>query len=190
MNQIKTIFLRYFTGFFVVMLILVSIGQYGDQRKLDLKFSLPFSLSLAFLGGAIAALFIGVFRKLESEPPRVQPSEYLTIDESVLKKGLTKASKKRFLLFAMFGMWLPYGLLIMVSSLPEFFLFGYMGALAIVAFNLQFTKCPRCGHYLFFRGAKSGGVGDTGSEKLNLIFGGGYHNALSNKCLNCGVSIK
>jgi hypothetical protein len=54
----------------------------------------------------------------------------------------------------------------------------------------QYAKCPRCGHYFFYRGARSGGIRDTRSEKLNLLLGGGYHNAFSNKCLNCGLNIK
>lgn len=190
MDQIKKIFILYFICFFVPLFIFVSVGQFADQQKVDLKFSLPFTLSLAALGGAIAAIFMGIFRELESEPPRVQRSEYLTIDDTLIRRKLKKIRIRRLLPFIMFLMWIPYGMLIMVLGLPESFIFAYMAGLAVAVFILQFAKCPRCGHHFFFRGARSGGIGDTGNGNLNLLFGGGYHNTFSNKCLNCGLSIK
>ena len=190
MEQFKAIFIRYFTIFSSVLFSLVSFWQYKEQGKFDLKFSLPFSILIATLGATIAAIFIGVVRKQEAEPPRVQPSEYLQVDDLTINTQLKKIRYKRILLFAMFVLWLPYGALVMALNLPEFLFFAYMATLAIVAFILQSAKCPRCGHYFQFRGAKSGQLGDTGSEKLNMLFGGGYRNSLSNKCLNCDLNIK
>jgi hypothetical protein len=190
MEQFKAIFIRYFTIFSSVLFSLVSFWQYKEQGKFDLKFSLPFSILIATLGATIAAIFIGVVRKQEAEPPRVQPAEYLQVDDLTINTQLKKIRHKRILLFAMFVLWLPYGALVMALNLPEFFIIAYMATLAIVAFILQFAKCPRCGYYFQFRSAKSGQLGDTGSEILNMLFGGGYRNFLSNKCLNCGLNIK
>ena len=187
MNQIKAIFTRFFLSIFVVLLVLISLVQYADTKRLDLKFSLPFSGSLALLGATIAAVFIGVFRKLESEPPRVQPSEYLQVDNSTIEGGLTAIKRKRIVLFTMFGMWIPYGMLTIVLRLPSVFIFAYMAGMVIVAFMLQLAKCPRCGHYFQFRTFK---VSDRSWERINLLFGAGYHNIFTKKCLNCGLNIK
>ncbi len=184
------IFIKYFIVFFAMMFILGALGQYKGQGKVDLPVTLTFSLLPALLGSAIAAFFIGVIRELDSAPPRVQSSEYLNVDASVINKQLSKIRRFRLFTVTMFFMWIPYGLFIMALSLPVFFAFAYMSAIAGMAIILGFSKCPRCNHYFFFRGAKPGRIGDTGNETLNLLFGGGYHNPLSNKCLNCGLTIK
>jgi hypothetical protein len=190
MNQIKAIFIRFFLSIFVVLLILISLAQYVDTKKLNLKFSLPFSGSLALLGSTIATVFIGVFRKFDSEPPRVQPSEYLQVDNSTIKDGLAAIKRKRVVLFTMFFMWIPYGMLIMVLRLPSAVIFAYMAGMVIVAFMLQLAKCPRCGHYFQFKTFKDAQVTDRSWERINLLFGAGYHNIFTKKCLNCGLNIK
>ena len=151
MNQIKAIFIKFFLSIFVVLLVLISFVQYTDTKRLDLKFSLPFCGSLALLGATIAAVFIGVFRKLESESPRVLPSEYLQVDNSTINDGLAAIKRWRMVLVTMFCLWIPYGMLIMALKLPEIFIFSYMAGMLVVVFMLQLAKCPRCGHYFQFR---------------------------------------
>lgn len=190
MSQIKAIFIKFFVSIFFTLFVLVSLSQYADTKRLDLKFSLPFSGSLALLGAVIAAVFIGVFRKLESEPPRVQPSEYLQVDKNTIEDGLAAIKRKRLILVTMFWMWIPYGMLIMVLRLPSPFIFAYMAGMVIVVFMLQLVKCPRCGHYFQFRTFKDAQVSDKSWERINLLFGAGYHNIFTQKCLNCGLNIK
>jgi hypothetical protein len=187
MDEIRNIFIKFFLVIFGIVFLLAGFGLYQIQSEIDFKFLLQFSISIASLGAAIAALFIGIFRKLDAEPPRVEPSEYIETDEDIINHQLAKLRQKRILLFTMFGMWIPFGFLILSTGLPVYFLFGYIIALAIVGFVLQFVKCPRCGHYFQFRGAMRGKIGDTGNETINLLFGGGFRNFLSDKCLNCGL---
>ncbi|MDR3578944.1 MAG: hypothetical protein P4L44_03160 [Oryzomonas sp.] len=190
MNHIKAIFIRFFLSIFVVLLILISLVQYADTKKLDLKFSLPFCGSLALLGATIAAIFIGTFRKIESEPPRVQLSEYLQVDNRTIEDGLAAIKRKRIVLVTMFCMWIPYGMLITILNFPEAFIFAYMAGMVIVGFMLQFAKCPRCGHYFQFRTFKDAQSSDRDWERISLLFGGGYHNTFTKKCLNCGLNLK
>ena len=190
-RRITKIFIRYFAVFFIILMSLVSFGQYKDQGKINLPVSISFSFPIACLGATIAALFIGVFRKLEATPPWVKSSEYVEIDKNTLNKGLSKIRKKRRYLFAMLLLWLPYGVIIMALNVAvPFFALAYMATMALISYYLSFSKCPQCNHYFFFRGAKPGHIGDTGSEKLNLLLGGGYYNAFSSKCLNCGLNLK
>ena len=172
MNNFKAVFVKYFIAFSCVFLFFALLAKYIGQGKIDLKYSLPFSVSLALLGAALAALFIWGIRMLEAEPPRVQPPEYLKVDNKTINAKLSKIRRKRILLFLMFCMWIPFGMIILALNLPTFYIFGYMAALAIIAFVLQFARCPRCGHYFQFRGALQGHIGDTGSEKINLLVGG------------------
>lgn len=189
LRQISKIFIRYFSAFFIILVTIVSIGQYNDQGKINLLSSFVFALPIALLGGVIAGIFIGVFRRLETTPPWVNVSDYFEIDDYVITKGLSKINKKRIIIFTMIILWLPYGAFIMALDLPIFLVFGYIAALAIISQYLYFSKCPRCNHYFFYR-AEPGTIGDTGNEKLNLWFGLGYRNTISNKCLNCGLSLK
>jgi hypothetical protein len=149
---------------------------------------LTFSLPIACLGAAIAAIFIGVFKKLDATPPWVQQSEYVTVEKNVLNKALSKIIRRRIIIFAMFVMWLPFGVFILAINLP-IFLFAYMAALAVASELLYFSKCPRCNNYFFYR-SKPGSIGDTGNPKLNLLFGGGYRNTFSSRCLNCGLNLR
>jgi len=81
-------------------------------------------------------------------------------------------------------------MLIMVLRLPSAFIFAYMAGMVIVPFMLQLAKCPRCGHYFQFRTFKDVQVSDRSWERINLLFGAGYHNIFTKKCLNCGLNIK
>lgn len=188
LRQITKIFLQYFAIFFIILVTLVSVGQYNDQGTINFISSIVFSFPITCLGAAIAAVFIGIFRKLETTPPWVQVPYYFEVDGHVLNKGLSKIRKKRIIIFAMFVMWLPFGVFIMVINLPIFLAFTYIAALAIFYQLLYFSKCPQCNHYFFYR-SEPGTVGDTGHAKLNLLFGLGYRNTLSNKCLNCGIGL-
>lgn len=187
LGQITKRFIGYFAFFFLILLALVSFGQYKDQGKINLIFCLTFSFPFACLGAAIAAIFISVFKKADAAPPWVQPSD-VTVEKSVLSKGLSKIRRKRIIIFAMFVMWLPFGVFILAINLP-IFLFVYMAALAVVSELLYFSKCPRCNNYFFYR-FKPGSIGDTGNPKLNLLFGGGYQNTFSSRCLNCGLNLR
>jgi peptidoglycan/LPS O-acetylase OafA/YrhL len=182
-------FVRYFAVLFLILLILVSFGQYNDQGKINWPFSVTFSFPLACLGALFGAILMTVFGRLEATPPWVQASAYLQVDNDLLEKDLSKIRKKRILLFTMFIMWLPYGVFIMATHLPVFFIFAYMASIGIFALVLNFSKCPRCNHYFLYR-AKPGTFGDIGNEKLGLLLGVGYINPFSNKCLNCGLSLK
>jgi hypothetical protein len=198
MNQFKTIFIKYFLTFFTVLFALVSFITFNDQGKIDLQFSLLFSIPISFLGAALAAVIIGVFRKAEAEPPRVQPPEYLLVDPITLNKQLEIIRRAQFILVALFFMWIPYGLFVIMMELPVLLIFAYMAAMMIISFILMFSKCPRCGNYFHFRREKNGFFGsfglfgdtDTGSAWLNLLFAPGYRKGISKKCLNCGRSIK
>jgi len=187
-RQLAEIFVRYFAIFFIILFILVSLGQYKNQGRLDLYFSLPFALSIAALGAVLAAVFIGVFRRLDAAPPWVEPSEYLKVDNFVLNRRLSRIKNTRILLFTTYLMWLPLGAFIMAINLP-IWLVAYMVALVIISGVYNFSRCPRCNHYFFYR-AKPGSIGDLGNEKLSLLFGMGYFNSFSSKCLNCGLKLK
>lgn len=188
MRPFVAIFIKYFSAFFIIVLILVTIGQYSDQRTINLPISVTFAFPLAVFGGAIASLFIGLFRKLETTPPWVMPSDYIENNKEALNNGLIKIRRKRRILSAMFVMWLPYGALIMAINLPFYLVFLYMAIVVIISQLLYFSACPRCRNYFFYR-SKPGSIGDTGNKIINMLFGGGYRNIFSNKCLNCGLNI-
>lgn len=188
LRQIIKIFVRYFTVFFIVLLTLSSVAQYKDQGKISLPDSITFSFPIAYLGAALAAISIGLFTKLELAQPWVQASEYVEVNESVINRGLSKIRKKRILMVTMLVMWLPFGGFIVAINLPIYAAFAYMATVAIISQLLYFSKCPRCNHYFFYR-SKPGVIGDTGNAKLNLLFGLGYRNIFSSKCLNCGLRI-
>jgi hypothetical protein len=188
MRPFVAIFIKYFSFFFVIVVVLVAIGQYHDQRTINLRTSISFTFPLALLGGAIASLFIGLFRKLDATPPWVEASHFIEINKEALNKGLVKIRRKRRYLGAMFFLWLPFGALLMAINLPFYLAFIYMVVMAINSQLLYFSKCPRCNNYFFYR-SKPGSIGDTGNQKLNLLFGGGYRNIVTNKCLNCGLNI-
>jgi hypothetical protein len=185
LGQITKIFIRYFAFFFLILLAVVSFGQYKDQGEINLIVCLTFSFPIACLGAAIAAVFIGGFKKLDAAPSWVQPSEYVTVEKSVLNRELSRIRRKRILIFAMLAIWLPFGVFILAINLP-IFLFAYMAALAVVYHLLYFSKCPRCNNYFFYRYRSKGSIVDT----LNLLFGGGYHKTFSSRCLNCGLNLR
>ena len=159
---------------------------------MDLFFSVPFSIIIAGIGALLAGIFIGGFKKLESIPPRITPQDYIEHDELIIKNQLMKISHKKMCVFLIWIMWLPFGVLVMALNLSIVFVIFYMACIAISSIIYSFSKCPRCGYYFFYRRISIPKIGDldTGSEKLNFLFGPGYHNVLSNKCLSCGLSLK
>ena len=182
------IFIIFFIVIFIILATLMSIGQYNDFGKINFFVSIKFSFPLSCLGAGIAAIFIGTFKKLETQSPWVKCSEYRNIDELVLKDELSNIRRKRLLIFVMIVMWLPFGALLMVLNMP-IIAFVYMVFMVIIGKFISFTRCPRCNYYFFYR-SEPGAVGDIGNDKLNLIFGIGYRNPFSNKCLNCGLELK
>jgi predicted nucleic-acid-binding Zn-ribbon protein len=189
MNQFKTIFIKYFLIIFTAFFVLVAFLTFNDQGKVDLQFSLLFSILIAILGAALASIFIGGFRKLDAEPPKIQPSEYLLVDPIALNKQLKKIRHTRILEFTLFFLCIPFIIFVRVFQLPMFLIYIYVVALAIISWINVLAKCPRCGYYYHFRTIKILG-GDLGNETLNLLFGPGYRNYITKKCLNCGLDIK
>jgi hypothetical protein len=70
MHNLIKIFLKYFLIFFIVFLVLASLVTLNDQDKIDLQFSLLFSILIAILGAGLATLFIGIFKKDYAENPK------------------------------------------------------------------------------------------------------------------------
>ncbi len=70
--QFKNIFLQYFSAIFGAFITLVSLGQYLEFGRLDLFFSLPFSLGISLLGGTFGAIFVSSIRKTEKDIEKYQ----------------------------------------------------------------------------------------------------------------------
>lgn len=187
LKHLKVIFVKFFIGISLVVFIVFSYAQYAITKKVDLVFLIPFSIAIAFIGAGFASSLIAMFRYVDDTPPRITASEYIQFSDSSIKEGLSAIRKKRLLLAILFLMWLPFGVALSLFNLPYQLAFIYMFYIAVVYFQLIKMKCPRCGFYFNFR---SSSKGDSDWERANLYFGVGYRNFLTNKCLNCGLSVK
>jgi hypothetical protein len=63
----KKTFWSFAVTIFIVFFLLVTLYQVKEFQRVDLKYSMPFSLMLAVIGGGIAAITVTSFRKKDKE---------------------------------------------------------------------------------------------------------------------------